>query len=298
MGRIFNHRSLSAAIGASTLCTLAVAPQSWAQPEDDLQPVQAVEPVEALEEDATGDSVSAVVGADFFTHFISYGDDIWNEGEAFSGSETLNPYAEVSIAVNDVISFTVGTWWDVNDNATSGIGGDLQEVDVYFGAGIALDKFTFGVTYQEWLYGGQTEDILDISVGFDDTGLISEDFSLSPTVIVHNRVSGDGLEEGTIVVVGVEPSVTVFESEDMTLDVAIPISVAYLFEEEYFGPGLDDGFAYVSVGAAISIPLPIDTQYGEWAANAGITYYYTEEEVYANPDDSIVVFNAGLSLAF
>ena len=296
MGLELNRRPLMSALGV-TAYALAVAPLTSAQTPDDLEPPQAVSPVETLEEPA-GSAVTGVVGGDVYSHFISYGDDVWNEGDAFSGSSTFNPYAELSIAVGDVLSFTVGTWWDVNDNAPPSIGGDLQEVDVYFGAGIAIDKFTFGVTYQEWLYGAQTEDILDISVGFDDTGLISDDFSLSPSVIIHNRVSGDGLEEGTIIVGGVEPSVTVFETEDLELAVAIPISVAFLLDEEYFGPGLDDGFAYVSVGAAISIPLPIDTQYGEWAANAGVTYYYTEEDVYANPEDSIIVYNVGLSLAF
>ncbi len=242
--------------------------------------------------------VSGVVGADIYSHFVSYGIDVWQEGNAFSGSETVNPYAEVSIDF-DTFTFTLGAWGDINDNAESGLGGDVQEIDVYAGIGFDVDKFSFGVTYQEWLYASQSEDILDISIGFDDTGLISDNFALSPSVTIHNRVSGDGLTEGTVIVAGVEPGFTILDSEAYTIDMSVPVNVGFVLDEEYFTAGGDDGLGFFSVGAAFGMPLDmIPSDYGVWALNAGVTLYITEEDVYNNVEDTFLVYNLGLSLAF
>ncbi|MEM9882026.1 MAG: hypothetical protein AAF800_03805 [Planctomycetota bacterium] len=242
--------------------------------------------------------MSGVIGGDIYSHFVSYGLDVWAEGDAFSGSETFNPYAEVSIDF-DILSVTLGAWADVNDNVESGIGGDLQEVDIYAGIGFGVDKFSFGLVYQEWLFGSQTEDIVDISIGYDDTGLIADDFALSPSVVIHNRVSGDGLEEGTIIVFGVEPGFNLVDNESFTLDMSVPVSLGWVLDDDYFIAGGDDGLGFVSVGAAFGVPLDmIPADYGAWALNAGVTLFITEEDVYNNPEDTFLVYNLGLSLAF
>lgn len=288
MGYQSQNRFKCMGLAAAALC---VSPMALAQ---DLE--QVVDPA-AMPEVAES-RVSGVVGADVYSHFVSYGLDVWAEGEAFSGSETFNPYAEVAIDF-DTFSFVLGAWGDINDNAESGLGGDIQEIDVYAGIGFDVDKFSFGVTYQEWFYASQSEDILDISIGFDDTGLISDDFALSPAITIHNRLSGDGLEEGTVIVAGVEPGFTIIDSEEWTVDMSIPVNVAWVLDDEYFIAGGDDGFGFFSVGAAFGVPLSmIPSDYGEWALNAGVTLYVTEEDVYNNPDDTFLVYNLGLSLAF
>lgn len=280
MGNQSQYRFVSKSLAAAALC---VSPMAVAQ---DAVPA------------APESRVSGVVGGDIYSHFVSYGIDVWGEGDAFSGSETFNPYAEVSIDF-DTFSLTLGAWGDVNDNVESGIGGDLQEVDIYAGIGFGVDKFSFGVTYQEWIYGSQTEDILDISVGYDDTGLIADDFALSPSVVIHNRVSGDGLEEGTVIVAGVEPGFTIVDSEEFAVDMSVPVSVGFVLDDEYFIAGGDDGLGFFSVGAAFGMPLDmIPSDYGSWALNAGITLYITEEDVYNNPEDTFLVYNLGLSMAF
>jgi hypothetical protein len=242
--------------------------------------------------------VSGVFGVDFNTHFISYGLDVWTAGNDWSEG-TINPYAELSFNVEDTFSVTFGTWWDVNDNADSSIGGDLQEVDVYAGIGFDIDKFSLGATYQEWYYGGGVERVVDLSVGYDDTGMIADDFALNPYVLIHIRPDDEdlGLEEGAVFVVGIEPSFNLVDSEDFVLDLSVPVAAGFATDDFHGGDG---GFAYVSVGGFVSVPLTfIPAEYGDWALGAGLTYYHTSEDVIpSNPDENFVTGTVGVSLAF
>jgi len=46
-----------------------------------------------------------------------------------------------------------------------------------------------------WSYAGDVEESLDLSLGYDDTGLIAPGFALNPKVVWHDRVSGNGLQQ-------------------------------------------------------------------------------------------------------
>jgi len=251
------------------------------------------------EGDVSGVNVSGVVGVDLYSHFVSYGLDVWAEGNAFSGSETFNPYIEVGL---DLGSFSVATglWGDINDNAVSGLGGDIQEVDWYVGVSTDVDKFSVGVTYQAWMYGGGTEEILDVSLGYDDSEFWGDDdFSISPSLTIHNRIASSlGQEEGTVVVAGAEFAVDALEDAGVSL--GVPVAVAAVLDEDYFIAGGDDGFAFFSVGlsAGYSLGEVIGAEYGDWSLNAGVTYYATEDGVYNNPEDDFLVYNVGVSMAF
>ncbi len=243
--------------------------------------------------------VSGVVGADLSSHFVSYGFDVWGEGtEPFGGNETFNPYAEVAVALDGGVSVSVGFWGDINDNANSPLGGNVQEIDVYAGVSKDFDGFSVGVVYQEWFFADQTEKILDINLSFDDSGWWGDTgLSLSPSITIHNRVdNGLGLSNGTILVLGAEYPVDLGDSE---LSLSLPVAVGFSFDEGYFTNGGDDGFGYISIGASAGLPLSsISPAYGSWALNAGVNVFFTEEDVYQNPDDTIVAVNLGISLAF
>ncbi len=77
---------------------------------------------------------------------------------------------------------------------------------------------------------------------------------------------------------------------------SIPVTVAFSDGEFYD----ESGFAYVSVGAQFAFPLSfIPSDLGEWGVSAGVTAYFTEEDVIPNNvDDSFLTGNVGLSLAF
>ncbi len=281
-------RPFSFRFATSLAAAVAAAPLALAQYEEEL-----------AADDGGASRVSGVVGADLSSHFVSYGFDVWAEGtEPLGGNETFNPYAEVAIALDHDISFSVGFWGDINDNANSPLGGNVQEIDVYAGVSKDFDGFSVGVVYQEWFFSGQTEKILDINIGLDDSGWWGDEgFSLSPSITVHNRVdNGLGLSNGTILVLGAEYPL---DLGDSPLSVSLPVAVGFSFDEGYFVDGGDDGFGYVSIGASASLPLDsIPADYGAWALNAGVNVFFTEEDVYQNPDDTIVAINLGISLAF
>ncbi len=249
-----------------------------------------------------GPKISGTFGADYTTHFISWGYDVWGAGNDFGEDSTFNPYAEITIDF-DLFKFVAGTWWDVNSNAASAIGGNLQEVDVYFGVYIPVGQFTFGVVYADWIYGGDVEKVFDFSVEFDDSELLGA-FKLSPKFTAHKLssggevagVSGSDKDSGWAFVVNLEPGFTLIDSESFGVDISFPIAIGFGDGDFYE----DSGFAYISVGVAASIPLKfIPSKYGQWSVGASLIYYHTDDAtIPSNPDNDFLVGKVGFSVAF
>lgn len=281
-----------------------VAPTAFAQREEEEEIPIPTEP---------DMKVSATIDYSLNTHFISYGLDVWGGGNDFCCNDaTMNPSAEVAF---DLAPFTIygGTWWDVNDNAPPSIGGDLQEVDVWIGTAYDWENFTFSTTYQAWLYGGGTEQIFDLAIGYDDTEFWGDSgmVALNPSILFHKRLSStnitsppSGTENGWVIVLGIEPSFTVLESEDYPVTLSIPVALGLFLEDGFHGTKSDGtttdaGFGYVSIGATASVPLSfIPSQYGEWSLNANVTYWFTDDDTIANPDESFLTGMLGLTLTF
>ncbi len=265
------------------------------------------------------DIVSGVLKLDFNSHFISYGADVWGDGSSMS-DPTFNPMIELAFALPNDFTFTLGTWWDVNSKIDSSIGGRIQEVDVWAGLSYTYDKFTVGLTYQAWMYGSDTEDILDLKFAYDTF--------LSPSLTIHQRLDQGAAvgDEGTVIVLGLSHTI-----EAGPMSISFPINIAYFPTDGYhqnpvaatpfvpavppsFGdPGspaipaaaaieeADSGFGYVSVGVAASLPLTpyIGEAFGDWALNGHLTYYFTDDDVIPNnPKDNSLTAGIGLSLAF
>lgn len=247
--------------------------------------------------DVVEKKIGVTIGYDYASHFVLYGADVWGGGNDFFGSESTNfVWADVEV---DLAPFTLnfGAWGDVNDNADSGLGGNIQEIDVYAGLAYTIDRFTVGATYQEWYYASDTERIVDVSLSFDDSDLIFEGFAFNPAILAHFRIDGNGgQEEESAYVFGIAPSFQLTEG-DYALTLTIPASVAY-FTEGFNGG--DSGFGYASVGATLSVPLAfIPAEYGSWSAAANVTYYMTEEDaIPGNPDDDFLTGMLSVSVSF
>jgi hypothetical protein len=219
------------------------------------------------------------------THFVSYGADVWGAGKDWD-KPLFHPSIELGFDLGGGFKGILGTWWDVNNNATSSIGNSIQEVDVWAGLGYGTGNWNFTVLYQEWLYAEQSERIVDLKAGYSHW--------LNPSATLHFRVD-NGFDDdlnGLVAVVGVAPSKTFEDLSNLTL--SLPVNVAYNTEDFHGG---DSGLTYVSIGANASIPLTF--MRGNWSFNAGVTFYYTDEEVIPNnAEESFLTGTAGLTLSF
>jgi hypothetical protein len=248
------------------------------------------------------DVISGVLNLDFNTHFISYGNDVWGDGSSMS-DPTFNPSLEIALELPAGFVATLGTWWDVNSKGggdSSPLGGRIQEVDVWAGLAYKIGDFTVKGTYQAWMYGGSTEDIIDIAFSYDTF--------LSPSLTVHNRINAgsaagsfnsfgdfDPGDEGTVLVAAISYS---FDAGPVTF--SFPLNIAYFVTDEFHAVGADDGLGYGSISANASMPLSfISETYGKWSIHGGLTYYVTDQDVIPNnPKGDFLTANLGLTVAF
>lgn len=212
------------------------------------------------------------------THFVSYGQDVWGAGNNWD-EVLFNPSLELSFNLGGGLSFILGTWWDVNDNAPTTIGTNIQEIDVWAGFSYSVDKFTFTLLYQSWNYAEQIEHIVDLKIAYDHF--------LSPYLLLHGRVADDiPFDTGLVTQLGISPSKTFGP-----VTVSLPIAVA--FDTDNFHGG-DAGFSFASAGVSLSIPIVEHV-----SASVGVTYYYTNEDVIpVNPDESFFTGSAGITITF
>lgn len=199
-------------------------------------------------------------------------------------SPAFNPSVELNFALPGDFTFTLGTWWDVNSKNggnSSPLGSRIQEVDVYYGLSYSFDKLEVGLTYQNWIYDAETEDVLDLSFSYDTF--------LSPSLTIHHRLNGG--ETGTVIDLGI--------SHDLELgpvSLSFPLNVGFFLDDDYYFPGGDDGFGYGSLGVAASLGL--GEALGGWTLNASLTYYITDGDVTGNSRNDFLTAGIGVSVDF
>lgn len=248
------------------------------------------------------DLISGTLTLDFNSHFISYGNDVWGDGSSMS-EPTFNPSLEIALKLPAGFTATVGTWWDVNSKGgsdSSPLGGRIQEVDVWVGLAYSIGDFTTKLTYQNWMYGGGTEDILDLSFSYATF--------LNPSLTIHHRLETGGVagsfqadgtfdpgDEGTVLVLGLSHSI-----EAGPVTIAFPLNIAYFVNDDYHAVGADNGFGYGSIGVTATLPLSfIPEAYGEWNLHGGLTYYVTDQEIIPNnPRGDFFTANIGVGISF
>lgn len=222
---------------------------------------------------------------DLNSHFISYGSDVWGGGTSW-GKGTFNPSAELSWASPiPGLSAIVGSWWDVNNNAPSPIGGRLQEVDIWTGLSYAYKDLSATVLYQAWMYGASTEQILDVIFKYNNN------LFLNPTFKVHNRLypGASGGSNGTFFVPSISYSFSVWK-----VNLSPYAEMGFCTDGFQKGGG---GYAYTTIGIAASIPITFLP--GSWDLHGGVAYFNTYDEVIPNnPASNFVTGNIGVKLSF
>lgn len=223
--------------------------------------------------------VTGFLAATYDTHFISYGQDVWALGNDWNEA-LFHPSLELDFNLGGGLTAYVSTWWDVNSLGASGIGGNIQEVDVNAGVYYTMDKWKFQLGYGAWIYAEQVEHLVDGKISYND-GLIN------PFLMLHGRVdSGLPYDAGLVTQVGIAPGTTLGP-------VALSFPVTVSFDTDNFHGG-DGGFAYVSAGVGATIPI-VD----HVALALGVTYYHTSDDVIpSNPDSDFLTGSAGIVVSF
>jgi hypothetical protein len=219
------------------------------------------------------------------THFVSYGADVWGAGNKWS-KPLFHPSLELNFDLGGGFTGILGTWWDVNNNATSSIGNSIQEVDVWAGISYGTENWSFTALYQEWMYAEQSERIVDLKAAYTHW--------LNPSATLHFRVDNgfDSDLNGLVGVLGVAPSKTFEDMGDLT--VSVPFNVAFNTSDFHGG---DSGLTFISIGANASIPLPF--MRGDWSFHAGVTFYHTDNDVIpGNVKENFLTGSAGITLSF
>lgn len=244
------------------------------------------------------DKISGSAHVSYNSHFVSYGLDVWGGGTGFYGNDsTMFLTTDITFDL-EPITLTAGVWGDINNNLTSGVGGGIQEVDVWIGASADIGKFNFGVTFQQWYYASDTEGVLDFTLSYDDSDFLP--IALNPSLTLHARVEGNGAQsKSSALVLGIAPSFTLIESDTAPLTVDIPAGVAFFLDKDFQG-GNKSGVGYFYIGTSFSMPLSfISADYGEWAINLDLMYYNTSPRaIPGNVKDDFLTGSIGLGVAF
>jgi hypothetical protein len=247
---------------------------------------------------AEADKVSGSASYSFNSHFVSYGLDVWGGGDDFYGSQATS-FLSTDMTIDlSPISLNMGVWSDVNDNVVSGIGGKIQEVDVWVGLSADVGRFNLGVTYQQWYYAGDNEGIVDLKIAFDDSDLLP--ISLSPSLTWHFRVDGNGAQEkSSAIVLAISPSFTLVNDDTYPVTLSIPAGVAFFVDKDFQG-GDKSGVGYFYIGASLGVPLAfIDPAYGDWSMNFDVTYYNSSPRaIPGNVEDDFFTGSVGIAVGF
>ena len=246
------------------------------------------EQVTVVEEETEAKAFSGWVSFDLNSHFISYGADIWGGGTSWDRG-VFNPSAELAWASPiKGLSVVVGTWWDVNNNTKSSIGGYIQEIDVWAGLSYSWHDLSLTVLYQAWNYGGDTEQILDVILKYNNNTF------LNPALTIHNRLDpgaaeGGGGNDGTFFVPNISYNIKLW-----VFTITPSFAIGFCTDDFHGGDG---GYGYLTVGLNGSVPIPYLP--GSWELHGGVAYYNTNKDVIpSNPDSNFVTGNVGIKLSF
>ena len=225
------------------------------------------------------------------------------------------PWAEFGIQLTETIGVSFGTWNSLHDQQS---GNPWYESDFYTGISVGLPaNLEFGLTYV-YLYnpngGDKFSEELQFSLSYDDSELLG-DMALSPSVQISQEIEagsdapGAAGREGTLLLISIEPGLTLMDDSDYPLSLSFP-GVVGINLDDYYETGLsagprednDDTFGFADIGVAASVPLAfVPEQYGSWSFGAsfhviflgdsaqeiggpdnfGVSHDFSDVEVYA-----------------
>ena len=250
------------------------------------------------------------LGADYTTAYFFRG---------FAYEDTgliIQPWAEFALDLVQSESLTVaailGTWNSLHGQATdSGTTDDFRkywfEADVTAGIGVEVDQWSLRAVYNWYTSPSDawdtTEEIM-FSAEYEDEGWLPSGWTLLPELslaVETGSVANDGGRKGTFLELGLSPG---FEFEALgaeSLDLRFPFRLGLSLSNYYEGEnGENDAFGYASIGAELTIPLGLDSSWGDWSIIAGVRGLYLGDvtSTINGGDEFQLIATLGLEIEF
>ncbi|MFQ5803918.1 MAG: hypothetical protein ACE5JQ_13565 [Candidatus Methylomirabilales bacterium] len=258
--------------------------------------------------------ISLSAGVDFPTAYFFRG--ILQEDGGF----IAQPYVDATLTLYEgekglnSVGATLGIWNSFHAGASGGSGPNSDpkiwyEADLYGGFTFGLfDKFETGVTYTAYTSPNgafSTVQEVSFSFSFDDSDLLGP-FALSPSALLAVEVKGQadgGSNKGVYLQLGVEPGLTLIESEKYPVSLSFPLTLGLSLSDYYQDPvtGDDSTFGYFDLGVALSMPLGfIPADYGSWDfyVKGDFLFLGNSLEAINNDEDFQAIATIGVSLAY
>ena len=250
--------------------------------------------------------VTGEVGMETAGFFRGVFDDVPENLDAVEIGPTLRLTLELpSAGVVREPSLTVGSgnnfWTDdvlpTDDDSLD----DWFESDNFVGLAAGLgEDWQAALTYTHY---GSPNDVSptaeEVAVAAKYAGLSHGGVALAPQLKAAFPVD-EG--EGLFLQLSAAPALPGSRLFGTDVSLSLPLTVG-LGVADYYGPGTDEA-AYLSAGAALSLPLPLPPHYGSWAVGASASLLWREDDLadadppVADGDNVVVIGGLAVTVAY
>ncbi|MFT4515934.1 MAG: hypothetical protein ACI89X_004753 [Planctomycetota bacterium] len=266
--------------------------------------------------DARNEAISGSLGFDFTSQYFFRGLRQENQGVI------AQPWINLGINVHEGdgtlrnLNVVMGQWNSLHDGPTGsgGGGGIWTESRFYLGVeGQINERWHVGLRYNTYSSPNGTSvgigapiQELAISARFDDAGIVSENFSLQPTVTIAREISGQrdgGNDHGIYAQLAVSPSWVIGKLGESDLKLTLPATLGLSLGDYYenVGGGGDKFLGFLQAGGALSAPLDfMPARLGPWSGHVGLHLLLLGDSTDRRNggDSGELIFEFGMSTQF
>lgn len=179
----------------------------------------------------------------------------------------------------------------------------LFETDYYAQLELEAGSWTIDLLYVLYTSPSDAFDTIgeiDLSVGFDDSGLWNDRFALNPSVTLAFEVHDGGGTEDSYLELGIAPG---FERTlgKTAVSIEFPVVVGFSIDDYYIDANdEEDCFGFVQAGVEVGVPLGVPERFGVWTLNGGVSVLLLGQaaEDANDGDDTEVIGHFGLTIAY
>lgn len=229
--------------------------------------------------DARNEAISGSLGFDFTSQYFFRGIIQENQGIIAQPWINLGVNAYEGEGTLRNLNVVFGQWNSLHEDQTNG-GGAWYESRFHLGVeGQIGERWHAGIHYRTYSFpnvGARPVQELTITARFDDAGIISEDFSLQPTVTIAKELVGQrdgGNDKGIYAEIAVSPTWVIGQLGESDVTLTLPATLGLSLGDYYenAGGGGDDFLGFLQAGGVLSAPLDfMPARLGPWSGHVGL----------------------------